>query len=152
MKKKGDFDNRARRYITITDATMWEQIDRIQSVETYSKSFNKVINTALLYGLPILEKQLFEQVTLENGETKYIEREGVAQEQALYFQLTRLMQEAITNLTVNKAVLSSLFAYVLSKCEDKELKQKLYDGELQETPDFMYGYEAEELKRIHSSK
>ena len=152
MNKEKILDKNTRKFINITDLSLWEKIERIMTVETYSKSFNKVINTALLYGLPILEKQLFEQVTLENGETQYIERKGVVQEQALYFQLMRLIQEAITNLTVNKAVLSSLFAYVLSKCDDKELKQKLYDGELQETPDFMYGYEAEELKRIHSSK
>lgn len=44
-------DRRARRYITITDAALWEYIDKIMEHPDYDKSFNKVINSALLFGL-----------------------------------------------------------------------------------------------------
>ena len=50
-------DRRARRYITITDDAMWEYIDKIMTHPDYDKSFNKVINSALLFGLPTLRPQ-----------------------------------------------------------------------------------------------
>ena len=44
-------DKRQRRYIRIRDQTLWEKIDRIMEEEKYRKSFNKVINDALYFGL-----------------------------------------------------------------------------------------------------
>ncbi len=69
MKNEEKTSNRARRYITMTDESIWEMIDVIQSHPDYAKSFNKVINDALYYGLPELEKRLKGSVSLEEPET-----------------------------------------------------------------------------------
>ena len=52
---------RQRRYIRIRDQTLWEKIDRIMEEEKYKKSFNKVINDALYFGLDELMRHLFER-------------------------------------------------------------------------------------------
>ena len=61
-------DKRARRYITITDRGAWEYIDKIMMHPDYGKSFNKVINSALLFGLPELYKRLFDTVEIDGEE------------------------------------------------------------------------------------
>ena len=48
---------------------MWEYIDKIMTHPDYDKSFNKVINSALLFGLPILYKRLFDTVEIDGEET-----------------------------------------------------------------------------------
>ena len=49
---------------------MWEYIDKIMTHPDYDKSFNKVINSALLFGLPELYKRLFDTVEID-GDTNY---------------------------------------------------------------------------------
>ena len=49
--------------------SMWEYIDKIMTHPDYDKSFNKVINSALLFGLPILYKRLFDTVEIDGEET-----------------------------------------------------------------------------------
>lgn len=46
------------RHIRIDSVSLLEQIDEIRKSPEY-KSFNKVINEALFYGLPILKQKLF---------------------------------------------------------------------------------------------
>ena len=50
-------DNRCRRYIRITDEGSWSMIDEISAHDGYN-SFNKIINDALFYGLPILRDKV----------------------------------------------------------------------------------------------
>ena len=95
-------DRRARRYITITDDAMWEYIDKIMTHPDYDKSFNKVINDALYYGLPELEKRLNGSVSLKEPETDKLSQVPTP-ESDYYFQIVSLMKEIIANqLTLKK--------------------------------------------------
>ena len=102
MKNEEKKTNRARRYITITDESIWEMIDTIQRHPDYAKSFNKVINDALYYGLPELEKRLKGSVSLEEPETDKLSQ-VLTPESDYYFQIVSLMKEIIANqLTLKK--------------------------------------------------
>ena len=69
MGRKCQFtDNSARRYVRIEDEKNWEWIRKIAMVCPYKNSFNKIVNDALSYGLPLLYKSLFEPA--EIGEAK----------------------------------------------------------------------------------
>ena len=56
MKKK-ETEKSADRHIRITDISLLEQIDEIMQYPEYN-NFNKVICSALFYGLPALRKEL----------------------------------------------------------------------------------------------
>lgn len=66
--------------------SMWEYIDKIMTHPDYDKSFNKVINSALLFGLPELYKRLFDTVEIDGEEkpvsvpNEYNENQGNGQE------------------------------------------------------------------------
>ena len=64
MKRK-EVDKAVDRHIRITDMYIMEQIDEIMEDPEY-KSFSKVINDALFYGLPILRNKLYGEVTLDD--------------------------------------------------------------------------------------
>ena len=100
-------DKRARRYITITDRGAWEYIDKIMMHPDYGKSFNKVINSALLFGLPELYKRLFDTVEID-GEEQTVSVPNEYNENAFYFQLIRLMKEMLANEVITKSVVCSL--------------------------------------------
>ena len=102
MKNEEKKTNRARRYITITDESIWEMIDTIQRHPDYAKSLNKVINDALHYGLPDLDKRLKGSVLLEEPETDRLSQ-VLTPESDYYFQIVSLMKEIIANqLTLKK--------------------------------------------------
>ena len=61
-------DKRERRYIRISDASRWELIDKLSTLEKYSNSFNQLINDALDFGLPLLIKAEFGDI--EDAETE----------------------------------------------------------------------------------
>lgn len=99
--------NRQRRYIRITDQSLWEIIDEIMTLPQYQNSFNKVINDALFYGLESLRQSLF-------GEARIEEIPGQPQapqsaEDEFYFKVVALLKEIVVNMTMNKSMLCSLF-------------------------------------------
>ena len=53
--------NRGRRYIRILNEDNWAFIDRLMALKKY-KSFNKVVNDALDYGLPELLKAEYGEI------------------------------------------------------------------------------------------
>ena len=108
MSREKVTDKRARRYITITDRGAWEYIDKIMMHPDYGKSFNKVINSALLFGLPELYKRLFDTVEID-GEEQTVSVPNEYNENAFYFQLIRLMKEMLANEVITKSVVCSLF-------------------------------------------
>ena len=110
-KKQTKTDNRMRRYIRITDGDMWAKIDKIMTLDKYSKSFNKVIIDALYFGLDELIARLFEaveEVEDKPAEIKLIRRvDGMNEE---YFSdIAKLLKELIIDVTVNKSILCSLY-------------------------------------------
>ncbi len=141
-------DKRARRYITITDRGAWEYIDKIMMHPDYGKSFNKVINSALLFGLPELYKRLFDTVEID-GEEQTVSVPNEYNENAFYFQLIRLMKEMLANEVITKSVVCSLFnerAEVLDRnaSDAYSLKKGFY----QDTPEYLVNEEIRMLKDV----
>ena len=87
---------------------MWEYIDKIMTHPDSDKSFNKVINSALLFGLPELYKRLFDTMEID-GEEKAVSVPNEYIENAFYFQLIRLMKEKLANEVITKSVVCSIF-------------------------------------------
>ena len=55
-------DKKTRKFISIPDMEKWALIDKLVELPKYEKSFNKIINDALDYGLPMLIKAEMEDV------------------------------------------------------------------------------------------
>ena len=141
-------DRRARRYITITDAALWEYIDKIMEHPDYDKSFNKVINSALLFGLPILYKRLFDTVEIDGEETP-VSVPNEYNEDAYYFQMVRLMKEIIANEVITKSLVCSLFNERAIMLEDGiSDADSFVRGYYQDTPYYLKREEIRMLKDI----
>lgn len=138
-------DKRARRYITITDRGAWEYIDKIMTHPDYDKSFNKVINSALMFGLPELHRRLFDKVEID-GEEKAVSVPREYSEDALYFELVRLMRENIANQVVLKRLVCSIFNLLAVWGEGARMGEAFKKGFLKDTPDFIVKEEARLLK------
>lgn len=137
-------DRNTRRFISISDMNMWEMIDKMMSLEEYSKSFNKVINHALFIGLPLLVQNHFgtEDEEQEEPANSIFEEDYVV-------QMIRLLKEIILNETINKSILCSLFNL---KAQDESLglktKEKLEKGGFRDTPEYLSIYEIKGLKDL----
>ena len=141
-------DRRARRYITITNVAMWEYIDKIMTHPDYDKSFNKVINSALLFGLPELYKRLFDTVEID-GEEKAVSVPNEYNENAFYFQLVRLMKEMLANEVITKSVVCSLFNERAETLDGNAPDAySLKKGFYQDTPEYLVNEEIRMLKDV----
>lgn len=70
-RKSTPKDKRERRYIRISSSLMWEQIDKLSTLDRYVNSFNILINDALYYGLPLLIKEAFGIIDYEEEIKQY---------------------------------------------------------------------------------
>ena len=93
--------NCGSKFITIDDEKKWALIREIAAVDRYKNSFNAIVNDALMFGLPELHKRLFDKVEID-GEEKTVSVPREYSEDALYFELVRLMRESIANQVVLK--------------------------------------------------
>ena len=59
MEEKKENNRTLRKYIRIYDNKIWNYIEKISELDEYKVSFNKLINDALMYGVPILYNSLF---------------------------------------------------------------------------------------------
>lgn len=141
-------DKRTRKFVSITDMTMWEYIDKIMAHPDYEKSFNKVINSALLFGLPILYKRLFDTVEID-GEEQPVGVPKEYTEDAFYFQLIRLMKEMLANEVITKSVVCSLFNERAAALQDgKSDAGSFAKGFYQDTPNYLVSEEIRMLKDV----
>ena len=142
-------DNRCRRYIRITDEGSWSMIDEISAHDGYN-SFNKIINDALFYGLPILrDKVVGGMVTEEERENLVAQRKSGSTQEEFYVVLTRLLSETVLNITINKSILSSLFNFISDKYSGEQgTIQKFNNGQLADTPEYLEQFEAEGIKNL----
>lgn len=141
-------DNRCRRYIRITDEESWRIIDEIAAHDGYN-SFNKIINDALFYGLPILrDKVVGGMVTEEEKENLVAPKESGSTDEEFYATLTRLLRETVLSVTINKSILSSLFNFISEKYSDEEIVKRLNNGLLADTPEYLEQFEAEGIKNL----
>lgn len=142
-------DNRARRYIRITDLESWQLIDKISQDENYSNSFNKIINDALFYGLPILYEKIYGEAALTTEEVPPSERKVSRLEDKHFKIMIRLLKETVLNVTINKSILSSLFHGKCLEYKGCEVKAEDFeDGQISDTPDYLYNYEIDGLKKM----
>lgn len=144
-------DRNVRKFITITDIGLWEKIDEIMTLPQYQKSFNKVINEALFYGLDELHRKLFETVEEESEMQtifKTVRRiDGLNED--IFYQIVKLLKEVILNATINKSILCSLFeAKSLELCGEKVNAKKFSDGAFRDTPDYLTAYELRALRDL----
>lgn len=151
MRGKRNTDHNVRKFITIADMSLWAKIEAIMEIPAYSKSFNKVINEALFYGLPILYAKLFETVTEESESEKpvhFVRRIDGANE-AYFVDIVRLLKEVILNETINKSILCSLFEAKTLELSGKKISaQNFKDGKFRDTPDYLMAYELKALKDL----
>ena len=157
-RKSLEKDNRARRYIRILDDNKWAEIDRLQTLSKYKNSFNKIINEALDYGLPMLIKSEFgvkEDFVFEEP-TKELPQEQVD----MYYRLDELLQEIIflieeisLNVTINKAVVCSLFNAKEKEVHGKPIPAICFSGGYyRDTPQFMERFEMKYLKELEKRR
>ena len=151
MKRK-EIEKAVDRHIRITDIDMLKQIDEIIEHPQY-KSFSKVINDALFYGLPVLRKKLFGEVTIDDQPTPTRPQiNGSRLDDELFDTIVRLLKETVLNVTINKSILSSLFHdmgrvnKVLQLGND--MNEMYEQGLMSDTPDYLYDYETEGLKKL----
>ncbi len=143
MRGERNTDRNTRKFITIKDINIWEQIDQIMTLPEYEKSFNKVVNEALFYGIEILFNEVFK---IEKPKEEKKETPLKTDEESLS-QIIRLLKEIIVNETINKSILCSLF-----QIKNLELNQKVVSGKkfeegyYRDTPDYLIQYELKALK------
>ncbi len=142
-------DNRCRRYIRITDEDSWRMIDEISTYGGYN-SFNKIINDALFYGLPILLDKVGGGMVTEEERNSLIQpRTNGSTQEEFYATLTRLLKETVLNVAINKSILSSLYNFISDKYLGEQcIIQKFNNGLLADTPEYLEQFEAEGIKNL----
>lgn len=150
MTEKKTTDNRCRRYIRINDAESWRMIDEISNDDGYKNSFNKIINDALFYGLPILrEKVVGGMVTEEEKSLLVKSRTSGSETERFYAVLTGLLKENVLSETINKSIISSLFNLISEAYADQgDLINRFNRGMLADTPAYLEQFEAEGIKNL----
>ncbi|MDE5563123.1 MAG: hypothetical protein K2J01_06225, partial [Clostridiales bacterium] len=129
-----------------------KQIDEIMEDPEY-KSFSKVINDALFYGLPILKNKLYGEVALdEQPMPPRPQINGSRLDDELFNTIVKLLKETVLNVTINKSILSSLFNNMerMNKAFGlgEDLNELYEKGLMSDTPDYLYEYELEGLKKL----
>lgn len=143
-------DNRARRYIRITDSESWRLIDEISQDECYRKSFNKIITDALFYGLPILYEKLYGEAKPMEASAPPSQRQiSNGLDEKILSTIVRLLRETVLNVTINKSILSSIFHDLERVNKALNLNGELYEqGLMSDTPDYLNDYEMSGLKSL----
>lgn len=149
MRGERNTDKNTRKFITIRDTEKWEQIEKLMSLPQYQNTFNKVINDALDYGLPLLIKAEFGQIEEEDEEREVSRVPARGKDEEFYGQVVRLMKEMIMNSVINKAILSSLFEAKLMELKRQPVSATAFErGCFQDLPKFAEDYELRTLKSL----
>lgn len=123
-------------------------IDEIATHDGYN-SFNKIINDALFYGLPILRDKVGGGMVTEEERNSLMQpRKSGSTDEEFYATLTRLLSETVLNVTINKSILSSLFNFISEKYSDEEIIKKFNGGQLADTPIYLEQFEVEGIKNL----
>ena len=151
MNEKTITANRSKRYIRIVDKDFWRMIDDISKHEEYSKSFNRIINDALFYGLPMLHNRLFVPVDIPQETEKEETPPSKADEFCL--QVVKLLKEIILTNSINRSMLTSIFNVFGKELNGETVSGKRFeDGAYAFTPDYLELYEIRGLKNIRQSE
>ena len=156
MRGERNTDKNTRKFISIPDMDKWEQIDEIMQNPKYEKSFNKVINEALDYGLPLLLKEVRGEVSYQPiEEEKYNEKElelyyGLDE---IIMTMVELTQEMVLSETICKSLLCSLFNQKVKELDKTTpMGKMLATGELRDTPEYLESYERREIRKLNAKR
>ena len=137
------------KHIRITDSELTDKINLLMKMPGY-ENFNKVINEALFYGLPILaEKICGDAVTQEERAALTTPRKIGSREEKFYAVVVQLLREAVLNVTINKSILSSLYHEKSEEiAKDRDRANRFDSGLMSDTPEYLERYEAEGIKKL----
>ena len=162
MRGERNTDRNVRKFITITDELKWEYIDRIMQRGEYKKSFNKVINDALDYGLPQLLKVAYGEIEEDGLPTDEPQEFAHAAPQRILVEtiedrviaeIIDLLEEIVLNTSVNKSMIASLFNERAKNLYGYSVRPELFErGDMRDTPDYLAEHERMVLKRINTSR
>ncbi len=151
MEEKKENNRTLRKYIRIYDNKIWDYIEKISELDEYKVSFNKLINDALMYGVPILYNSLFnivEEKEESNSSIKMV-RKINGFDESYYSQITNLIKEVILNVTINKSILCSLYGIKEIELEGHKGDIKKYrKGAYRDTPEYLIDYEINGLNEL----
>ena len=154
-------DKKTRKFISIPDMEKWELIDKLAELPKYEKSFNKIINDALDYGLPLLIKAEFGDIKDDDGykmeeppmEEPQKEVETYYRLDELLEELIGLVEEVILNATINKSLLCSLFNQKVQELsEGGFLGRSFKSGDMRDTPEYLETYERRAIREINQRR
>lgn len=156
-------DKRARRYIRILDEDKWLEIDKLRTIKKYENSFNRLINDALDYGLPMLVKAEFGEIKKDRAYYIPVEppvEQTYPKEIDMYYrfdelleEVVSLLQEVVLNVTINKSLLCSLFNMKIHELNGANfLVRSFKSGDMRDTPDYLEAYEKRAIKEINQRR
>ena len=157
-----NIDKNTRKFISISDMGKWEIIDKLAELPKYEKSFNKIINDALDYGLPMLIQA--EMGDIKSGDGIKADEPSTQQypqkELDMYYRLDEhleeivgVLQELSLNSTINKSLLCSLFNQKVKELSVAGLLGlSLKNGDLRDTPEYLESYERRTIREINKRR
>lgn len=151
MDRNSILSGNSRQYISVTDCDLLEMIAKLLPLY---KSFNRLANDALSYGLPKLIEDKFGEKTLtdepcEQPTEKPTERIIECVHDERIDEAVRLLQEVVMNTTISKSLVCSLFNVKSAELNGKPLSAKKFDsGALRDTPTCMTKYEVDMLNAM----
>ena len=136
------------KHIRITDSDLTDKINRLMTDAQYG-NFNKIVNDALFYGLPILmEKICGGTVTEEERTALTSPQQNGSKEEKFYAVAVRLLKETVLNVTINKSILSSLYNLKSREIEKTKNAKPFDSGLMSDTPEYLERYEAEGIRNL----
>lgn len=142
-------------YFQIFDEDIWLMMDRLMALPKYAKSRTRLINNALSYGLPKLIEDEFGEITLNNEPSEQTTEKSVVRKSTTdtyderMDKIVRLLQEAVMNANISKALVCSLFNAKSAELNGKPLLAKMFDsGAMRDTPTCMTKYEVDMLNAM----
>lgn len=135
------------KHIRITDGIMTDRINELMSTPQYG-NFNKVINDALFYGLPVLYEKVFGDGLADVEFSEKEANNSGAPDEEFNAVVIRLLREVVLNVTINKSILSSLFNERSYAIEGTKRKGNFDSGIMSDTPEYLARYEIEGIKSL----
>lgn len=159
MAKLKDENRKAvNKYITIMDGEVWELIGEIMQVDDYSKSFNKVINEALRYGIVELYGKIFFKNNDSNEDemavSEMLEKSKEDKKVEDYLnEIVGYMKEIVILLTITKSIVSQSHEIKLAEIEGEELSaDNVKRGHYANTPKYLESYEMRALNNLRDDR
>ena len=150
MNRESILSGNSRQYISVSDCDMLAQIAKLLP---FYKSFNRLANDALAYGLPKLidEKlgnSLNDESNKQSSERTIVQVIESTPDERIDL-IIRLLQELTMNTTISKSLICSLFNAKNSELNDRAISgQKFDSGAMRYTPSCMMKYEVDMLNKM----